>query len=525
MAQSTPLAHVGFRSTLRNRFFLRLWTAQVISQTVQNTINYGSIVLLTQQSHSFTAVGGVIIAFSLPAVLFSVPAGVLVDRMDKRTLLWVSNALRAVASFGFVVSLLIDSKAFVPIYILTFFISIIGQFFGPAEGAAIPLLVREGELVPALSLFNITFSISQALGFVVLGPVIILTAPTVTLPIGPQGMTLTSIHWLFLFIGVMYLICAVLTWLIPANKLIGVKNVASTPPQKRMGIVWHGVTEAWGYVRVHPRLFISVMQLSLGGTLITVIAMIAPLFSVQFMHQPPALAAIVFVPAGLGLVIGSVLMPRIITRVGLATALRAGVIGLSVCVAMLTLTHWLAHRIDPAHFAKYLPYILIMVSLIFIIGLALDMINLPAQTATQQLSPDWIKGRVLALQMMLLNAASIPVVLIVGPAADFLGLGRAMALMAATVFALGWGSITWAERARKREDAQELATAQRQEYVAAQGQANTDMTFKGAHSNPISRPPAEDSSAASGQHMLTTAGDISPVAPPETQRRPSGKIR
>ena len=127
----------GFRSTLRNRFFQRLWLAQVISQTVQNATNYGSIVLLAQVSHSSTAVGGVIIAFSLPAVLFGVPAGVLVDRMDKRLILWVSNGLRALASFGFVASILSDSHNYLLIYLLTFFISVIGQFFGPAEGAAI----------------------------------------------------------------------------------------------------------------------------------------------------------------------------------------------------------------------------------------------------------------------------------------------------------------------------------------------------------------------------------------------------
>ncbi len=523
MAQSVPLARAGFRSTLRNRYFLRLWIAQILSQTVQNTINYGSIVLLTQQSHSFTAVGGVIIAFSLPAVIFSVPAGVMVDRLDKRMLLWVSNALRALASFGFVVSLLINNKAFIPIYILTFFISIIGQFFGPAEGAAIPLLVREGELVPALSLFNITFSISQALGFIILGPVIILTAPTVTLPIGPQGMTFTSIHWLFLFIGLTYLVCTLLTWSIPRHKLIGQPNSVVSRQQRHVGVVWHGVTEAWHYVRSHPRLFIAVMQLSLGGTLITVIAMIAPLFSVQFMHQPPALAAIVFVPAGLGLVIGSVLMPRIISRVGLTSALRAGVIGLGVCVTMLSVTHWIAHRMDPAHFTTYLPYILIMVSLIFIIGLALDLINLPAQTATQQLSPDWIKGRVLALQMMLLNAASIPVVLIVGPAADFLGLGRAMVLMAASVFVLGWASISWAERVRKRDQARELAETPRRRAAADQGKTNADAALKEPQNPPIIAPPTRNGSVAD-QQMVTAAGDSSAATPAETQRRPSGKL-
>ena len=267
-----PPRRSGFRSTLRNRFFQRLWLAQLLSQTVQNATNYGSIVLLAQVSHSSTAVGGVIIAFSLPAVLFGVPAGVLVDRLDKRLILWVSNGLRAVASFGFVVAILSNSHDYLLIYLLTFLISVIGQFFGPAEGTAIPLLVGEGDLVPALSLFNVTFSVSQALGFIILGPLIVLGMPTISFPIGTAVLTLTSIHWLFLFIGCIYLVCAFLTWSIPRDKLIGARNPNGQPTGQRIGNVWHGVVEAWTFVRHNRPLLIAVLQLTLGGSVITIIS-------------------------------------------------------------------------------------------------------------------------------------------------------------------------------------------------------------------------------------------------------------
>lgn len=471
MARSATGPRAGFRSTLRNGYFTRLWIAQLISQTVQNSINYGALVLLTTQSQSFTAVGGVIIAFSLPAVIFGIPAGVVVDRINKRLVLWVSNALRAIASFGFVVSLLIDNKAFVPIYILTFFISIVGQFFGPAEGAAIPLLVRDDELVPALSLFNITFSVSQALGFIIIGPAIILVAPTITLPLGQHGLTLTSIHWLFLFISLMYIICTLLTWSIPGKRLVGETRVVP----RTQNAVWHGVAEAWNYVRTHRRLFIAVAQLTLGGAIITVISMIAPLFSAQFLHRPPALAAIVFVPAGLGLIIGSALMPRIIHVFGMVRTEIIGVLGLGISIVLVTVSHWLVRQIDPAHWFNSAPYLIAIVSLIFILGLSVDLINLPAQTLTQQLAPDWIKGRVLALQMMLLNAVQIPIILMLGPAADVLGLAVAMNLLAAVVTCLGMLSVVVAERARVREEGQPPTPAP----------SGENAEFKRAKSNPL----------------------------------------
>ncbi|MBA3823243.1 MAG: MFS transporter [Ktedonobacterales bacterium] len=494
MAQSptTAPARSGFRSTLRNRFFQRLWLAQILSQTVQNATNYGSIVLLAQVSHSSTAVGGVIIAFSLPAVLFGVPAGVLVDRMDKRLILWVSNGLRAVASFGFVVAILSDSHNYLLIYLLTFLISVIGQFFGPAEGTAIPLLVGEGDLVPALSLFNVTFSVSQALGFIILGPLIVLGMPTVSFPIGTAVLTLTSIHWLFLFIGCTYLICAFLTWSIPRDTLIGARNPNSQATGQRIGNVWHGVVEAWTFVRHNRPLFIAVLQLTLGGSVITIISMIAPSFSDQFMHRPAALAGIVFVPAGLGLISGSVLMPRIIERLGLKISEGVGVVGVSGCTVLLTLCHWFAVRMDPANWPNDPLYLLAVVVTIFCLGLSLDLITLPAQTELQRRSPDWIKGRVLALQMMFLNAAAIPIILVVGSAADTMGLPVAMNLIAISVITLGLGSIYLAEQpAGFFSHLLRPKAAARQPVLPEDG-----PSFKGAQSNPLPRVLSHDHESA-----------------------------
>src|SRR2546423_7643492 len=154
MAVAAPRS--GFRTLLRKRNFVLLWMAQLISMTILNASNYALLVLIEEITGSTTLVGLAIICFSLPAVLFGAPAGVYVDRMDKRLVLWGSNLLRALATFIFAIVLLIDHHQLIPVYLLTFLISSIGQFFTPAEGSSIPMLVSEEELMPALSLFNIT---------------------------------------------------------------------------------------------------------------------------------------------------------------------------------------------------------------------------------------------------------------------------------------------------------------------------------------------------------------------------------
>ncbi|HKT40181.1 MAG TPA: hypothetical protein VJR48_17550, partial [Ktedonobacterales bacterium] len=66
--------HGGFRTLIHNHYFMRLWLAQLISQTIMNAANY-ALIIVTQQtgSGSFTAAAGAIVAFSLPALLFGAP--------------------------------------------------------------------------------------------------------------------------------------------------------------------------------------------------------------------------------------------------------------------------------------------------------------------------------------------------------------------------------------------------------------------------------------------------------------------
>src|SRR5260221_7796670 len=102
--EDTPVG--SFRRVLKNRSFLLLWLAQLLSQIVFNAANYGVIAIVTAVTHSTVLVGLAIISFTLPAVPFSLLAGVYVDYLDKRLVLWVSNALRAVTTGLIVFALL-----------------------------------------------------------------------------------------------------------------------------------------------------------------------------------------------------------------------------------------------------------------------------------------------------------------------------------------------------------------------------------------------------------------------------------
>lgn len=421
----------GFLTLFRKRNFLLLWLAQLISMTIQNASNYAVLVLINEITGSTTLIGLAIVCFSIPAVLIGAPAGVLVDHRNKRRVLFYSNCLRAFATFGFVVSLLLNSKQLVPVYLITFLISCIGQFFSPAEGATIPMLVNEQELMPALSLFNITFMLSQAIGFLLLAPLILAF-------LQPFFVAVVA---LYVVIGVLYLVCAGLIALIPpeafknpvgsARENIGLQSLGA------LSNLWNEMRDGWRFIRREPKLFLPVIQLSFAGILLLVIGELASPVVTDLFHLPPNSMALVFAPAGVGLVLGSIVMPRITRRMSKSHTVFIGSISLAITVALLPLLTLLT-AILGQHGINFRPVEFVIAPfLMFAAGAEIDFINIPAQTAIQEQTPAWIKGRVLALQLMLFNTFSIPVIFGVGGIADKFGIQQVLYLLAIGVLSFG----------------------------------------------------------------------------------------
>ena len=95
----------GFWPVLRNRQFLVLWAGQIFSQLADKVFLVMAIALITtrfQQANQPISgwVSAVMIAFTIPAVLFGSLAGVYVDRWSKKKVLVLSNLVRGFFVLG-----------------------------------------------------------------------------------------------------------------------------------------------------------------------------------------------------------------------------------------------------------------------------------------------------------------------------------------------------------------------------------------------------------------------------------------
>jgi len=154
----TPLKRADFRS---------LWIAQTVSIVGDKINQVGLSIMVFQLTGSLTQMGIVFAITFLPAALFGLIAGPLVDRWDRRRTMISADLLRA----GFVSGMAVVAVTAMPVgwkitlvYLLAFVSSTVALFFEPSRMALIPAVVSQDELMAANSLDMTTSSISELLG-------------------------------------------------------------------------------------------------------------------------------------------------------------------------------------------------------------------------------------------------------------------------------------------------------------------------------------------------------------------------
>jgi predicted MFS family arabinose efflux permease len=147
---------------LRQRDFLLLWTAGLVSRTGDWILLVGLPFFVFRLTGSTLATGTMLIAGTLPRILLGSVAGVFVDRWDRRRTMVFANVAMAL---GLAPLLLVDSaERLWIVYGVAFLEASLAQFFEPAEDALLPDLVGGDHLVAANALNAQNNQIARLIG-------------------------------------------------------------------------------------------------------------------------------------------------------------------------------------------------------------------------------------------------------------------------------------------------------------------------------------------------------------------------
>lgn len=417
MAELTVAAEHGL---LRNRPFLALWSAQILSMTAANALTASLIVLVAELTKSNTSSSFLILLAVVPAVLFGVFAGVFVDRSDRKQVLIATNLLRALAvgSFFF----LGDNVA--AAYVVIFLVASVTVFFVPAEAATIPAIVRRGDLLAANSLFTFTFNGAFLLGFVILGPILIALAGFVTV---------------WVVVAAMFAAAAVLCWTLPPSEPAR-EHLAADVAGLALARTRRGISEAFDYLRQATRISWALVYIAITYTLIAVAGALAPGYVREVLLLPERSVVLIVGPAGLGVVAGLLLLNVISRRIGHGHAIGVGLVVAFGALLVLAAARPVAAvlRQGPFGLGEAFPYFVAVVMLTaFVFGFAYALITVPSMTLIQEELPEVIRGRIFGVLNVLVSVFSLLPLVVVGPVADLWGVAPVF-LGAAVLVAAVW---------------------------------------------------------------------------------------
>ncbi len=420
----------GLLPVLRNRSFLTLWSGQVFSQIADKVYLVLMIALIESRFQSAgQAISGwvstLMIAFTIPAVLFGSVAGVFVDHWHKRAVLVTTNLLRGGLVLGLPLWLWLAQDWFtggkpVGFWVvlgITFLVSTLTQFFAPAEQAVIPLIVERRHLLSANSLYTMTMMASVIVGFA-LGEPLLALADRLFAPL------LTQLHFSAglgreLVVGGSYVIAGLLLMSLKTHE----KKV---DPQAEMPDVWQNILEGLRYLgqqkQVRAALICQVILFAIFAALAVLAVRLAEVMpeikSTQF--------GFLLAAGGVGMAIGAILVGQFGQRFSRAQLSLYGSTGMALA---LTAVSFFTHHLFPT-----LP-------LLIFLGASAAIAGVPMQTAIQEETPEAMRGKVFGLQNNAINIAlSLPLAL-AGMAETWFGLQAVFLGLA--VLATGGGILTW----------------------------------------------------------------------------------
>lgn len=265
-------------AVLKIRPFFFMMISEFFSQFAFNMQHFVLIFVIFELTHSNTAVSGIILSFTIPAVLFSLITGVFVDRWNKKNILFSTNILRGI----FLIPFFLSDLHVGFIYTFTFLIAVATQFFLPAESAIIPSLVPKKLLFSANAVFSLGIYSTTLLGYIFSGPVLLFLGKTYT----------------FVFLAVLFFVSAFFITLISNSSKNKKKNIEI---QDAPSLAYEA-REIFSFIRKTRKVMYALTMLTIAQAVIFMFAVLSPGYATDILKvKLESLSWIIITPAAIGM--------------------------------------------------------------------------------------------------------------------------------------------------------------------------------------------------------------------------------
>ncbi len=350
------------------------------------TVGQGWQVL--QLTHSALLLGLVTLAATLPNLVFSLFGGVLVDRWDRRTVLFCTQAIYMTTALLLGILTTFHMIVVWEILVAALMNGTVSAIGLPAWQTFVTDLVSPKELRQGVALdfmqFNLSRAVGPALGGILVG--------------------LVGIAGSYYLNSVSYIAVLLSLFLIHADH----KQLVA----KRQS-VWQGLSEGIAYVRQHIALQLALLLQFLLAFLVFPFATLLPIFAASIFHVGAPGLGVLNAVTGIGALTGALLFLLMSSRLQrtLRLMIILCIIGGSACVAF-----------------AFAYNILLALPALIVLGICSVLPLVVTNTAIQLMTPPGMRGRVLSIRVLITFGLAPFGNLLVGWVAQNIGAQMTLAL-------------------------------------------------------------------------------------------------
>ena len=379
----------------RNRRFQILWIGAAAANLGLETVEVAYPLLIMSLTGSPALAGLFGFAQIGTALLVGLPAGAVVDRWDRRRILLISEAVRAL-TLAFIVLILVAGRANFTLLIMAAIVLGAGTAFGaPARMLLIRAVVPDHQLTAALSQDE-----ARSGAAALAGP--------------PLGGALYLVSRTFPFVAAIagFVISFVCALAIRVPKTADVPEPASNEPTSALSPltdVFSGLRELIGDRLLRSALLlVSIFYFSITAAILMVMV------TLRDQHHSAGTIGLALSGTAVGMLVGSALVPRLNRLLSPGALLLCASTLTTVAVALLALP------LGPV-------WVFAMLALA---ALGLPALKILVDIMIFRQTPDHRRGRAIAATITLIGAGSPLGSLAGGLALQFLGVTGAIALIA-----------------------------------------------------------------------------------------------
>ncbi len=416
-------------SIARNPNFQALLASRFLSDLALQALLFGVLIASVRGGGDALEAAIIGVAYLLPGVVLGLFGGAVADALPKRFALVVAYLVMGVLCFSLPLALGFELRGMIAVL---FAVRVLHQVSQPSEASAVPLVATHDELASANSFLSLASSAGEVVGKALLAPLLVRAF---------------DIEPLVILAGALFILSATRAFRFRVEPdAIQVNDVDEygfdREPEPTQRVPKTSTRQALRWLVNEPAAFWMLMLAAMASTTGVVLGVLGPRYVFAVLDVPPENTFYVFAPASLGLIAALVLAPILIKifkeRLIAALGFLLVAAGMAALGMIETTTDLLAGRVLLIDIPGVGEQVEMAAAISLLLGTGMTLAAAATMTYIGKYVPSEVHGRIFALLGAMKDGLSIPVLLLMGAVAGFVGVDNVLLVSPLVLIAIAF---------------------------------------------------------------------------------------